>query len=297
MSRPIWRGAVNFGLVNIPVDLVTAVREKSIHFHMLSKDGSCRLRRKLYCPDTGKEYDFNQTARGIEIGPEEYALVEDRELKRLKPDKGRAIEVVQFVDVSAIDPIFYDRVYYLKPHEEAYKAYRFFVEALHDARKCAVAKFVMREKQYVAVMRAIEEGLVLHTLHYADEVQPIDDLVPAAARRTKLSQGEMAVAEQLVKAMTKPLDIDQFKDDYREQVQDLIDAKVSGKKLVHVAYEESEPAVKPKSLIEALRRSLNSTAGGSNGRRNHPKPIPTVSRVHRRPKRAMRRPRRRRQPA
>ena len=139
MGRPLWRGAINFGLVNIPVELVTAVRPRDVHFHMLTKDGSCRLRRKLYCPETGKEYDFNQTARGIEIAPDEYALIEQREIDRLKPDKGRTIEIEQFVDLSAIDPIFFEKCYYLRPAEESYKAYRLLVEALHSAGKCAIA--------------------------------------------------------------------------------------------------------------------------------------------------------------
>src|ERR1700677_1449474 len=115
MRRPIWTGSINFGLVSIPVEMQLVVHEKTIHFHMLSKDGSCRLRRKLFCPQTGKEYDFNDTAHGIEIGPEDYAIVEQKEINRLKPEKGRALEIAQFVDLTAVDPVYYDRVYYLKP--------------------------------------------------------------------------------------------------------------------------------------------------------------------------------------
>lgn len=254
MSRPLWRGAINFGLVNIPVDLVTAVRPKAVNFHMLSKDGTCRLRRKLYCPETGKEFDFHQTARGVEIGPENYAIVDQREIQRLKPEKGRAIEILQFVELSAVDPVFYERVYYLKPSAEATKAYRLLVEALHEAKMCAIARFVMREKQYIAVIRTLEDGLVLHTLHYADEVQPIDEVAPGG--KAKVNPQELAVAEQLIKAMTRPLDIEEFRDEYREELQRLIDAKVKGKKLVQVADDEPEPSVRPSSLMDALRRSL-----------------------------------------
>src|SRR5262245_34683155 len=115
MSRPIWKGSLSFGLVNVPIELHMAVHDRMVHFHMLSRDGTCRLRRKLYCPETGKEFDFTQTSRGIEIGPDDYALVEQKEIDRLKPEKGRLMEIVQFVEASAIDPVFYDRVYYLSP--------------------------------------------------------------------------------------------------------------------------------------------------------------------------------------
>src|ERR1700750_745497 len=117
MARPIWKGSIQFGLVNIPVQLETAVREKTVHFHMLSKDGSCRLRRKLVCPDTGDEVEFNDTARGIEVAKDEYVLVDEKELDKLKPEKGRAIEIEQFVKLEEIDPVYFDRVYYVTPTE------------------------------------------------------------------------------------------------------------------------------------------------------------------------------------
>src|SRR5580658_2710079 len=170
MARPIWTGSINFGLVSIPVEMNMAVHEKSVHFHMLSKDGACRLRRKLVCPDTGKEYDFDQTARGIEIGPEDYVLVDQREINRLKPEKGRSLEIVQFIAPTAIDPVFYDRVYYLKPGKDAKKAYKLLAVAMNESGKSAVARFVMRERQYTAMIRTAGDGLILHTLHYSDEV-------------------------------------------------------------------------------------------------------------------------------
>src|SRR6204780_41880 len=102
MFRPIWQGSINFGLVNIPISLQTAVREKNVSFHLLSKDGSCRLRRKLYCPDTGKEFDFGDTARGIEVGKDEYVLVDEKELNKIKPEKGRSIAIEQFVKLEEI---------------------------------------------------------------------------------------------------------------------------------------------------------------------------------------------------
>jgi DNA end-binding protein Ku len=256
MPRPIWKGAINFGLVNVPIELITAVKEKTVHFHMMSKDGNCRLRRKLYCPESGKEYDFNQTARGIEVGPEEYVLIEEREIKRLRPAKGRAMEIEQFVDLEAIDPVFYERVYYVRPGEDANKSYHLLVEAMHRTKKCAIARFVMRDREYLCVLRPLEDGLVLHTLHYADEVVPIADVLPRGVTRTRITNAELNIANELIKSMTKPLELESFKDVYREELEELIDAKVKGKELVHAYDEKEEDEPRTINLMDALKQSL-----------------------------------------
>src|SRR5688500_8336577 len=119
MARSLWKGSITFGLVNIPIQLNTAVREKGISFNLLSKDGRCRLRRKLYCPETGKEYDFGDTARGLEVAPDQYVLIDEKEIEELKPEKGRTIEIEQFVDVAAGEPVYFDRGDYVEPGEGA----------------------------------------------------------------------------------------------------------------------------------------------------------------------------------
>jgi DNA end-binding protein Ku len=265
MSRPIWTGSINFGLVSIPVEMQMAVHEKTVHFHMLSKDGHCRLRRKLYCPQTGKEYDFGDTARGVEVGPENYAIVDQAEINRLKPEKGRSLEIVQFIGAGAVDPVFYDRVYYLKPGKDAYKAYKLLMESMISSKKTAIARFVMRERQYLCLLRPIEGCLGLHTMHYADEVEQPDVAATEALGRIKLSTGEMNMAAELIKAMTRPLKIEEFKDEYREQLQDLVDAKVKGKELKRAPAEEEREAPRTINLMEALKRSLASNTGRHNG--------------------------------
>jgi DNA end-binding protein Ku len=267
MSRPIWKGTITFGLVNIPIELVTAVREKSVHFHMMSKDGTCRLRRKLYCPESGKEYDFNETARGVEIGPEEYALVDEKEIKKLKPAKGRAMEIAQFVKLDAVDPVYYDRVYYVRPGQDANKSYKLLVEAMDKSGKSAVARFVMRDREYVGVLRVMDDVLVLHTLHYADEVLSAKDSLPEGVNRAKLTSGELNIASELIKAMTKPLNIESFKDEYREQLEELIDAKIKGKEVVHAYDETEEEAPRTINLMEALKKSLAAKAHPAGARR------------------------------
>ena len=257
MSRPIWKGSIQFGLVNIPVQLETAVREKAVSFHRLSKDGSCRLRQKLYCPDTGEEFDYGQTARGIEVSKDHYVLVDEKELDKLKPEKGRAIEIEQFVKEAEIDPIYFDKVYFVTPTDGSAKAYKLLYEAMKESGKVGLARFVMRDRQYLAALRIMEDGVVLHTLHYADEVLPMEDSIPSTVAKAKPASKEVQFARQLIDAMTHSLDLSKFKDDYREKVEELIERKKSGKKTV-VAKDDhdDEPLPRTINLMEALKKSL-----------------------------------------
>jgi DNA end-binding protein Ku len=271
MARPIWTGSINFGLVSIPVEMNMAVHERTVHFHMLTKDGTCRLRRKLVCPDTGKEYDFSQTAKGIEIGPEDYVLVDQREIDRLKPEKGRSMEIVQFVEPAAIDPVYYDHVYYLKPGKDAKKAYKLLVVAMKDSGKYALGRFVMRERQYMALIRIVGEGMVLHTLHYADEIDDMDDEITSAMERIKISTPELRMATQLIKSMTRELHMEQFKDEFRRQLQALVDAKAHGKETKRAPEPDEQPVGRTVNLMDALKRSLAGGRNARNGRHLHAK--------------------------
>jgi DNA end-binding protein Ku len=266
MSRPIWTGSISFGLVSIPIELVMAIHEKTVHFHMVSKDGACRLRRKLYCPETGKEYDFEETAKGVEVGPNDFAVVNQKEINRLKPQKGRALEIVQFVDLSAVDPVYFDRVYYLRPTQDSRKAYKLLLEAMQKGHKCAISQFVMREREYLAVIRAAEDGMILHTLNYADEIESLSEAIGDDLAKIKTSSAQLSMANELVKAMTKPLDMQKFKDDYRLQLQKLVDAKVKGKEIKAGPEEQDEAEPGTINLMEALKKSL---AGGHGSHHGH----------------------------
>ncbi len=268
MARPIWTGSISFGLVSVPVEMNIAVHEHAIHFHMLTKDGTCRLRRKLVCPETGKEYDFNQTAKGVEIGPEDYVLVDQKEINRLRPERGRTLEIVEFVGADAIDPIYYDRVYYLNPTKDSKKPYKLLTEAMSASGKTALARFVMRERQYLTAIRVKEEGLVLHTLHYSDEVDRMDEEIGNSLKRIKISAGELRMAGELIKSMTAKLDLTEFKDEFRKKLQALIDAKVRGKEITTAPEEPERPQGRTINLMEALKKSLVAGNGSHNGSRH-----------------------------
>ena len=267
MARPIWTGSINFGLVSITVELNMAVHEKAVHFHMVTKNGGCRLRRKLVCPDTGKEYDFNDTAKGVEIAPNDYVVVDQKEIDRLKPEKGKSLEIIQFVDPSAIDPVYLDRVYYLRPGKDAKKAYKLLAAAMIAAKKCALGRFVMRERQYIVMIRSVEQGMVLHTLHYADEVDHIDEELTSSLDHIKISTGEMRMAGELIKSMTGEPRLEEYKDEFREQLQALVEAKSHGKEL-KATPEDDRPIPRTINLMEALKKSLAGASKG-NGHNGH----------------------------
>lgn len=264
MGRPIWKGSISFGLVSIPVKLETAVRERNISFHLLSKDGSCRLRRKLYCPDTGEEFEFGETTRGIEVGRDRYVIVDQKEIELLKPEKGKAIEIEQFVKLDELDPIYFDRPYYVAPGEGSSKAYKLLFEAMKESGRVAVARFVMRERQELAALRISGEGIILHTMHYADEVLSQEDALPSTLARAKPAAKEVAIARQLIDSMTHPLDIAAFKDEYRLGLEEMIERKKQGKKTVAVTDDHpDEPLPRTVNLMDALKRSLRSSPGAS----------------------------------
>lgn len=268
MPRPIWKGAITFGLVSIPIQLEMAVHDKTINFHMMSDDGTCRLRRKLYCPDTGKEFDFSQTARGVEIAKGEYVLLDENEIKRLKPERGHTIEITQFINQDEIDPIYFDRVYYVVPTEGSIKPYKLLFDAMTHRKRIAVARFVMRERQYICAIRPVADGLALHTMHYVDEVHSPEDAMPSALSRAKSGAKELEIAQELVDSMTQKLDLSGFRDEYREQLEKLIERRKHGQKMVEVADLPDSAPPKTVNLMDALRRSLKSNGAGGDGHGN-----------------------------
>lgn len=261
VARSIWSGSISFGLVNIPVKLVTAVRDKSVHFNLLAADGSSRLRRKLYSPDTGKEYEYDQTVRGYEIAPDRYVIVKDEEIEKLRPEKTRRLDITEFVSLDAVDPIYYDNAYYLAPDDGGARAYALLVTAMKRTKRVAIARFVMRDRQYLAAIRPADGALLLHTMRYPDEIVSREDLgeLPSAS---DLPKKEIDVAESLIEALDGPFEPSKYKDEMRERLEKLIEAKSRGQDVVLAQSEEKggPPVV---DLMDALKKSLDRARKGA----------------------------------
>lgn len=254
VGRAIWSGSVSFGLVNIPVKLYTAVREEPVRFHMLHDQDKVRLQRRMVCPADQKEVHPEHIVKGYEIAPDQYVVVDQREMDAVLPEKSRNIEITDFVDLASIDPLYYDRSYYLLPDKNAGKAYHLLLQAMQTAGKVGIARLVMRNREYLAAIRPLEGVLALSTMHFGDEVVPASELdqKPAAV---EVAQRELQAARQLIDSLAGPFDPRQYHDQYKRRLQELVERKARGEQIV------TPPPVsghkgRPVDLVEALEASL-----------------------------------------
>ena len=258
MPRSIWNGTISFGLVNVPIGLYSAIEEKQIRFHQMTKSGH-RVRQKRVDEKTGKEVDYESLVKGYEKTKGKVVLVEPEELDAAAPEQTRTIDIEDFVELADIDPIYYNNTYYVAPRsgQGADKAYALLREAMQKSGRAAIGRFVMRTKQYWVVIRASEEALILETLYFADEIRNYKDLnIPS--KRVSVGAKELKIAQQLIDSLTSEWDPKRYKDTYRAEVQKVIDRKAKGQTITVEKPEEEAPKVL--DLVEALQASLDRKA-------------------------------------
>jgi DNA end-binding protein Ku len=254
MPRSIWSGAISFGLVNVPVKLYSATSHKEVHFNMLhSKDGA-RIKQQRVCSEEGVEVPWEEIAKGYEISPGRYVMLEKDELTALNPKADKTISIEDFVNQSDIDPIFYENAYYLVPDRGAAKAYALLVDAMKKTGKVGIARMVLRTRQYLCAVRPIGRGLALNTMLYSDEVNPLEQLEELPGEESKPRERELEMAQQLVESLSTRFQPGKYKDEYREQVLALIEKKAAGEEIV--APQEPEEPAKVVNLMDALQKSL-----------------------------------------
>ncbi|GAA1018855.1 MULTISPECIES: non-homologous end joining protein Ku [Amycolatopsis] len=252
--RPVWQGALSFGLVNVPVRMYKAVEDHAVHFTQFQRGTRDRIRYRRVNERTGDEVPYDDIVRGREVGDDEYVLVEQEELDEIAPGRSRSLEVESFVDLEEVDPVYFDRAYWLAPaKEEAQRPYVLLLDALSRRDKAAVAKFVFHGREHLALARAGDGVIVLNTLHYAAEVRSADD-VPQLPAKAKTNQKELDLAVKLIDAMSEPWRPEEFRDTYRERVEELIEAKKAGNTVTPAA--EPEQPTKVVDLMEALAKSV-----------------------------------------
>ncbi|MEU9108282.1 Ku protein [Streptomyces xanthophaeus] len=256
MARPVWAGVLSFGLVSLPVGLYTATDSHTIHFHQLQRGTSDRIRNRRVNERTGEEVDLGDIVKGFDTGGE-YVLVEPEELDEIAPGRSQSLEITGFVDLDQVDPIFFDKTYYLGPKGKEYgKVYALLQKALAKANRAGVATFVMRGREYLVALKADEAlGLLtVHTLHWPDEIRDPRKEIPGLPGTTRPSAREMKMAERLISALAMEWEPETFHDTFQEKVAALIDAKKSGEKV-----EKAEPPAKATGavdLMDALRASV-----------------------------------------
>ena len=259
MPRSIWRGAISFGLVNVPVKLYSAVSKKTVRFNQLHDADGVRIQQKRVCPADGEEVPYENIVKGYEIAPDKYVIITPEELEALDPKKTRSIDIEDFVDLDEIDPLYYEHPYYLVPDTGAAKAYRLLLDALRETNKVAIARVVLRSKEYLTAIRPAGEVLTMETMLFADELVPSDKLDELPDDDTRATDRELAMARQLIESQATEFDPTKYRDEYRERVLDLIERKAQGED-VSVQPDVEEPTEVP-DLMAALEASL--AAAGS----------------------------------
>lgn len=255
MPRAMWSGAISFGLVNIPIKLFNAVSRKSVHFNQIDTRTGARIQYRKVSAADGEEVPSEQIAKGYPLSSGEYVLVGDDELSTLDPVATRSIDIEQFVDLDEIDPVYYDSAYYVAPDQAARKPYALLTQAMEEQNKVAIARFVMRSKQYLAALRPKDGVLVMSTMVYADELNDPVDLVDGDdLADVEVNERELKMATQLVESLTEPFEPEKFEDTYRNQVLELIDRKAAGEEVVAAAAPAAEDKVV--DLMAALEASV-----------------------------------------
>jgi DNA end-binding protein Ku len=262
MARAIWSGTISFGLVNVPVKAYTAVRDHRVHFHELDAKGN-RVRHEKVSAKTGKPVD--DIRLGYETSKGHYVRFTPDELEELRPPSTRAIEVSDFVDLGEIDPIFYDRTYWLAPAaEEARPAYGLLRDAMEDQQKVAIGTVVIRRKQYLAAIRPVDGALAMSTMRFADEVVPSSDVEGIPDRRSKSKPREMDLARQIIKSLSTGWKPESYNDTYTEELRGLI-TKRSRRGGAEPA--ETEPEPEQQAEVVDLMAALEASVKGARGRK------------------------------
>jgi DNA end-binding protein Ku len=259
MARTIWKGALSFGLVNVPVGVYPATQDKTIHFNQFERGTSDRIRYKKINERTGDEVESRDIVKGVDLGGGEYVILTEEELASAEPERSRYIEITDFVALTDIDPVYFNTTYYLAPEGEAAgKAYGLLRQAMEDSGKVAIASFVMRNKEYLVAIRPEADVLALETMYFADEVRsPTNELPNLPGSETATDQ-ELKMANLLIGSMESEWEPERYHDTHRAKVQDLIEEKAAGKT---IAVTQAPTATKVIDLMEALSASIKAKSG------------------------------------
>jgi DNA end-binding protein Ku len=261
----MWTGAISFGLVTVPVKLYSAVSRKNVRFHQLNGKTGVRIQQRRVDPTTGDEVAYEDIVKGYELAPDRYVVIDSGELEALDPKKTRTIDIEEFVELSEVDPIFFDHPYYLAPGAGGAKPYRLLLDAMRDTGRIAIARVVIRSKEQLVAIRPMGDVLAMNTMVFADEVidpKTIDDIPDADD--VSVRDREVEIAKQLVESLSSEFEPEKFRDTYREEVLALIERKASGEDIaVQPTVDEAEEPVP--DLMAALKASLDAVRGKDGG--------------------------------
>lgn len=257
MAQTVWKGYLTFGLISVPIRLFAAARREHVSFHMLHNVCGTRIRQQLFCPHCERVVERSEIVKGYEESKDAFVVVEPDELKKIAPPSERNMDIVQFVKMAEVDPLYFDTSYYALPEAPGRKAYQLLVETLRKAGYAALAKVAMHQHEYVVIIRPRENGLTLHTIYYPNELNQMAEY--GKDGKAEIRPQEIELAQRLIENLAAPFKPEEFHDEYQKRVLELIEAKRAGKKVHAVPQPKVAPVV---DLMEALQRSLTAAQGG-----------------------------------
>ncbi|GGE50999.1 non-homologous end joining protein Ku [Pullulanibacillus camelliae] len=252
----MWKGSISFGLVHIPIKLYAATESKDVHFRSLHDKCETPIRYQKFCPTCEREIEASEIIKGYEYEPGQFVKVSEEEIKEIKGEAGRSVEILDFVDLHEVDPIFYNKSYFIGPNENGEKAYSLLKRAMADTNKIGLAKITLHSKSHLAVVRVYQNGLLLETIFYPDEVRQIDQ-VPGLNQVGEVNEKELDTAKHLIEQLTADFEPEKYVDDYREAVEEMIQAKIAGNDIIHT--EKAPERQNVVDLLSALEASIQTS--------------------------------------
>jgi len=256
MAASVWSGYLTFGLISIPVRLFSGARSSGISFNQLHRDDLTRVKQQLICPLDNKVLERSDIVKGYEYRKNEYVVVEPEEIKQIEPKTAKNMEILEFVKASEVDPVYFDSSYYMMPEEAGRRPYALLTKALQESEYVGIAKLTMHNREYTVFLRPHESGLMLHTMYYEEEVRKVEGF---GAPDVELKDAEVKVAHQLIEALATEWEPEKFKDDFQENLKNLIQTKLEGGKIAEV--EKPKKIAPVVDLMAALKQSLAQMEG------------------------------------
>ncbi|MBC8165281.1 MAG: Ku protein [Bryobacteraceae bacterium] len=252
MASTIWKGYITFGLISIPVRLFAAARTERVSFNQIHEPCHSRIKQQIYCPVCERTVERSELVKGYEAEKDTYIIVEDQDIKNIAPASQETMEIVEFVKLQEVDPLYFDASYYVTPEDAGRRAYQLLLETMTKSEYAAVAKITMHQRENTIIIRPREDGLTMHTIFYANEVRAIPEY--GLTKNTEVKPQEIQLAEQLVKSLAATFDPEKYEDTYQKRLTELIEAKRNGIPVQETKTKRLAPVI---DLMAALQKSLN----------------------------------------
>ena len=250
MATTVWKGHLTFGLISMPVRMFAAARGERISFNQLHKECHSRLKQPLFCPVCNRNVERSEIVKGYEYEKDQYVLFSEEELDKIEPSSARVMEILEFVKLSEMDPLYFDSSYYVSPEDAGVKAYQLLMKAMEESGYGAIAKLTMHQREHIVIVRPGTKGMTLHTMFYSNEIRAAE-AVPTD--KIEIKDQEKKLAQQLIESLAAPFDPQKYRDEYQENLKAMISAKLKGQQVTEVAQPHLAPVI---DLMEALKKSL-----------------------------------------